>query len=651
MGDEARKRARRSPTTNDRRRPTREAKEAVIIAHDGAWAEGIEKETSIAVRLVGAIRMSNFRTHRSMLSPTRTRQDAPEEWDPATSADSCSAMEEGARLLKRSRSREVAAVHHVRSQSCSVLEVERSWREAERARAAEDVPGKQQKKKRWKASRCAGALLCAATSYSSLNRRKRWALALMIFVFLLPVITYLVFYVVFGVVCACQKTGLSPKAPCTMFDHWRTLRRHSIADMRTDIGLTSRVNDFAIDAYVERGQQMARESRVLFVGIVNDAEDSLTTLTKDLDALLEHFPNSELVACESCSADQTRRVLREWQVNSGHHIHAPWPGQWSLSYNHNGCKKRTEKGGVVGVREQRLAQLRNECLLWTEQRFGNSFDYMVMVDLDIFRVDPRGVLDSFGAISWMDEEKSPWSVVCSNGKYLNGVYRDTYAHRTPAIDTSEYELVVTRRTAKDGRRLDSRGWRHDKFLNLAAREQVQRRVRDIGRDETRRKRLYAVDSCYGGLAIYEMAKVRSERCHYYGMSQRKGADWKPDCEHVSFNACVSGRYKVNMTNTGTRIYGYENACGTGGGGLECSLALLNPRMQTWHGRAAWKVGGVLYGAVVVLGYAMSVFDAPLFFFSLDSHYATSWAVVLLVAAGFGYLVVLGVFICRRSINV
>ena len=45
MGDEARKRARR-----------REAKEAVIIAHDGAWAEGIEKETSIAVRLVGAIR-------------------------------------------------------------------------------------------------------------------------------------------------------------------------------------------------------------------------------------------------------------------------------------------------------------------------------------------------------------------------------------------------------------------------------------------------------------------------------------------------------------------------------------------------------------------------------------------------------------------
>ena len=142
-------------------------------------------------------------------------------------------------------------------------------------------------------------------------------------------------------------------------------------------------------------------------------------------------------------------------------------------------------------------------------------------------------------------------------------------------------------------------------------------MRDIARDETRRKRLYAVDSCYGGLAIYEMAKVRSERCHYYGMSQRKGADWKPDCEHVSFNACVSGRYKVNMTNTGTRIYGYENACGTGGGGSECSLALLNPRMQTWHGRAAWKVGGAVRCGGRP-GARHERVRRPLFFFSLDS---------------------------------
>merc|ERR1712098_157894 len=44
----------------------------------------------------------------------------------------------------------------------------------------------------------------------------------------------------------------------------------------------------------------------------------------------------------------------------------------------------------------------------------------------------------------------------------------------------------------------------------------QRRVRDIARDETRRKRLYAVDSCYGGLAIYEMARQS-------GLESRGGA--------------------------------------------------------------------------------------------------------------------------------
>ena len=74
--------------------------------------------------------------------------------------------------------------------------------------AAEDVPGKQQKKGRWKAPG-AGALLCAAT-YSSLNRRKRWLSPSGSSSFAaghhVPRV-----YVVFGAVCACQKTACRPK--------------------------------------------------------------------------------------------------------------------------------------------------------------------------------------------------------------------------------------------------------------------------------------------------------------------------------------------------------------------------------------------------------------------------------------------------------
>ena len=70
----------------------------------------------------------------------------------------------------------------------------------------------------------------------------------------------------------------------------------------------------------------------------------------------------------------------EWQVNSGTTSTRPGQGSGALATTTTGAR-RDGKGGVVGVREQRLAQRRNECLLWTEQRFGNSFDYMVMVDL------------------------------------------------------------------------------------------------------------------------------------------------------------------------------------------------------------------------------------------------------------------------------
>ena len=90
----------------------------------------------------------------------------------------------------------------------------------------------------------------------------------------------------------------------------------------------------------------------------------------------------------------------------------PEPKQWSpVSYATKCAKRRDDPNrGVYGVRETVLAQLRNECLHHVKMTHAKEeYDYLVTLDMDIFRIDDQGVLDSFGAIAWMDDEESPWS--------------------------------------------------------------------------------------------------------------------------------------------------------------------------------------------------------------------------------------------------
>ena len=121
--------------------------------------------------------------------------------------------------------------------------------------------------------------------------------------------------------------------------------------------------------------------------------------------------------------------------------------------------------------------------------------------------------------------------------------------------------------------------RSSRYFNLREREKVQRKVKDISKDKKKRNKLYALDSCFGGVAIYDLQRIRD--CTYYGVAKinERIKYLRPDCEHVSFNACASGRYKVGF-NTTELSYSAEvmdyNCEG-------CSPALLNPRMQVWHG--------------------------------------------------------------------
>merc|ERR1712061_848687 len=88
----------------------------------------------------------------------------------------------------------------------------------------------------------------------------------------------------------------------------------------------------------------------------------------------------------------------------------------------------------------------------------------------------------------------------------------------------------------------------------------------------------------------------------------------------------------------------DNMCGT----PTCRHSvLLNPRMQTWHGKGSWKLPGGTESTVVFLGYLMAALDAPLFLFPKHLIFVVSWVVVCLPMAATGCLAFLCMYFIKR----
>ena len=132
-------------------------------------------------------------------------------------------------------------------------------------------------------------------------RVSRFTLKWCLVVLFCPLVTYLILLAIFGSLCAGQRSGLAPKLPCSIYDHWKTLRRHNLFDLRIDAGLGGQITTFATTRNVREGIQESKNARILVTGLVSNAESSLPSMTQDLDMLLSHLPNAHVVVCESCS--------------------------------------------------------------------------------------------------------------------------------------------------------------------------------------------------------------------------------------------------------------------------------------------------------------------------------------------------------------
>ena len=236
---------------------------------------------------------------------------------------------------------------------------------------------------------------------------------------------------------------------------------------------------------------------ILYVGICRDVAKHLPKVLKNINVLRSISNKSKLIVYENDSKDNTLEILQNYK-NNNHD---------TVIISETGIMKKLPKRTV------RLAYCRNKLLNFIEEKdLYSQFDYMVVFDMDgVFeKILYSGFYNSFKNVK-------DWDVLGANQV---DEYYDLWALRTEKYDRQFQQNSVFNPK--------------NKFRQFIS-------VRD---KKTFNKKFHKVISCFGGMAIYNIKKIKG--CRY-------DSDDGKDCEHVRFNKSISKKYNAKIFINGNLI--------------------------------------------------------------------------------------------------
>ena len=302
-----------------------------------------------------------------------------------------------------------------------------------------------------------------------------------------------------------------------------------------------------------------RESHATFLCVGKNVESTLRNILRQIDELGVFFGTYDVLFVDGNSSDRTKEIFEKFALQKSDKVKTmfvsvPSENLFELEGPFRGHKM---------PREGRIAIARNKGLKILDSfRFGNAslnYNYVIMIDADIFGWDLRGVIDTFG-------KRDSWDVVCANGVMFNGIYRDTYAFRSTHVETNHHwtgsdlsSYNVSEDLLKHGRLSRARKDLHR--MQLKARKIMENPMRgnlphiDSLNTIASSPNLVTVDSCFAGLAIYKRKILQN--CEY--SYRHKDPPNMLDCEHVLFHECIRMRNKARIaTNTEMKLwYGHS----------------------------------------------------------------------------------------------
>ena len=252
---------------------------------------------------------------------------------------------------------------------------------------------------------------------------------------------------------------------------------------------------------------MNRPKRALFVGLVRNCAAWLPPVLANVEMMARVFEHSAFLFLENDSFDASRAMLERWCAGrSGAMVLTP-----------------DDPAAFGRVRTVRLAALRNQVVAEARARHAD-FDVLVLLDCDDVSATPQDPQAFIRALDflWAEDDRA--------GVFANslGLYYDMWAFRHPLrcpfdIWEATMDYSIQHRTS-----------------------------REAAFDAVYAPRMFAlpltappleVDSAFGALGIYRMARVLATKARYVGYKLRtiesetgsRQIGWQM-CEHASFHA-------------------------------------------------------------------------------------------------------------------
>jgi hypothetical protein len=263
--------------------------------------------------------------------------------------------------------------------------------------------------------------------------------------------------------------------------------------------LCSQQNIKTYTEYILKGKELAKKSNILICGITRNSAKILPYTIARIEKLGSYFNKYNVFMFENDSIDGTKKILEVWSQTNNN---------VKVKFDDFNPPPFTDPKGIV--RRKYMAKARNEYIYYARHFITiNPIDYIFIVDTDL-----NGGWSYYGIFNTLGQERW-WDVVGSNSLYYGlqdsqwiKLFYDSWAFRP----------------------LDHPKSLEDQEANLFV----------FNRGEP----LVAVNSCFGGLAIYKPYFL-SEGISYTA----------EDCDHPTLhNELVNKGYQIFLNPSQITLY-------------------------------------------------------------------------------------------------
>jgi len=243
-----------------------------------------------------------------------------------------------------------------------------------------------------------------------------------------------------------------------------------------------------------KGFERMGRSSVIICSIVRDCNRNLKKNIPVIEEIRDCFKSSSVIVFENDSIDGTKDTLSKWKSEYQNvNIYCENYSQQTIpTENSSGVNKYYSE-----YRISKMTKYRNKYLSILSENSIFKADFVIVVDLDIGKLNIKGVAHSFGLAD-------QWDVVCANGYFHDVRFRKKYYDSYPLVELGNENDNQTETTIANNRAVWS-------FLKPGM-------------------PLIPVYSAYGGLAIYHFEVIKNRK---YGVIKNIDERVEVRCEHFS----------------------------------------------------------------------------------------------------------------------